>query len=138
MKIQEGRVTQALGKRKGIIAGVGAGVAAGAYANHKARQRFDRNVDKEVHMRKVRYAQIRESGITREDVIEALIAEMTPQVNIAKGGTPATQAAREIFRERMANQGKKVAVGGASALAVGAGALALRARAQRKKREQEA
>ena len=65
----------------------------------------------------------------RERLLQALLKEMAPAINVAKAGTPATQAAREIMRSRRA-KGGALAVG-----ALGAGALAMRARAKRRQEE---
>lgn len=148
------------GKHRGVIAGTALGVAGGAYLAHRARKRFEREVDKEVQMRKARYNQLvsekEMDAMTRKDVIEALLGEGAPRVNLvrkpnlarrygqlkvdARKGYEATKTKyKALTPEQKKKLGLKVGGGAAAALAVGFGTRhvlrKLRARRMRKRME---
>jgi hypothetical protein len=117
-----------------LAMGVGAAIGGGASAVHGGSNwkhaRIKTKALNKAYGKKLSRDYKAEDVLTREDVIEALMAEMAPAVNVARQGTPATNAARELMRSRKA-KGGALAVG-----ALGAGALAMRARANRRQQEE--
>lgn len=57
-KLKDFKIKDYAKKHKGVLAGTAVGLVGGAYLAHKARKKFEREVDKEVYLRKARYNQL--------------------------------------------------------------------------------